>query len=595
MNAVRPEKAVNMASSLRARSGMSRLSLALGSLLWVSVFLVLYYKQQMTVPPPVEAGSNPEQAVRDPAFQPTAAGDDEELLVAEPVKASTRTVRLSFPTRQVPEFEFAECLGGTVSREDLAGKRWLANFVFTRCAGPCPLMTRDVSLLHNQVADANPDFMFVTFSVDPKYDTAEVLKKYAETFQADHDRWKFLTGDEQEIHDFVRRAFALYVAPNLGETRRPGYEIAHTNRAVLINEDGIPVGTYLMTVPEDVVKLRRAIDGRDEFPEAGPILEGQASSENPPIQFNLLPVDDSQDEEKAGTSESEATEEPATETSSQRDQQNPVDTTGEDEQVRFRGPLNFSGAGKFLPTSMSADEKISEEVPSAEEEQNTAVDVGTDEGALEETLEAPADATDRTSAASSSSAVSQPETRADRNRRIDQALPAWIGILPALNASLNSCCILLLTFGLMAIRRSEKRQHRNLMISAFALSSVFLISYLGYHEMLYRYTGERGRAFVGSALATGLYYLILVPHVVLAAAVPVLALRVFWLAWKQEWEKHRALARITFPIWMFVSITGVLIYGMLYHWPWSTISPSAGPEGPALQVSIPTLNEVGQA
>ena len=198
-------------------------------------------------------------------------------------------------------------------------------------------MTRDVSLLHNQVADANPDFMFVTFSVDPKYDTAEVLKKYAETFQADHDRWKFLTGDEQEIHDFVRRAFALYVAPNLGETRRPGYEIAHTNRAVLINEDGIPVGTYLMTVPEDVVKLRRAIDGRDEFPEAGPILEGQASSENPPIQFNLLPVDDSKDEEKAGTSESEAAEEPATETSSQGDEQNPVDTTGEDEQVRFRG------------------------------------------------------------------------------------------------------------------------------------------------------------------------------------------------------------------------------------------------------------------
>ena len=79
---------------------------------------------------------------------------------------------------------------------------------------------------------------------------------------------------------------------------------------------------------------------------------------------------------------------------------------------------------------------------------------------------------------------------------------------------------------------------------------------------------------MGSDLARFLYLGILIPHVILAAAVPVLALRVFWLAWRQQWVRHRRLARITLPIWLFVSITGVLIYGMLYHWPWRTMEPT---------------------
>ena len=74
-------------------------------------------------------------------------------LVTPPVQATTTTIKIGFPSRELPDFEFAECLGGTVSRESLRGKRWLANFVFTRCAGPCPVMTRDVSLLHEKVKE----------------------------------------------------------------------------------------------------------------------------------------------------------------------------------------------------------------------------------------------------------------------------------------------------------------------------------------------------------------------------------------------------------------------------------------------------------
>jgi protein SCO1 len=84
---------------------------------------------------------------------------------------------------------------------------------------------------------------------------------------------------------------------------------------------------------------------------------------------------------------------------------------------------------------------------------------------------------------------------------------------------------------------------------------------------LHHFTGERGRAFVGSETATLVYRSILIPHVILAVFVPILAIRVFVHAWRERWPEHRRLAKITFPIWLFVSITGVVIYGMLYHWP----------------------------
>jgi uncharacterized membrane protein YozB (DUF420 family) len=170
----------------------------------------------------------------------------------------------------------------------------------------------------------------------------------------------------------------------------------------------------------------------------------------------------------------------------------------------------------------------------------------------------------------------------ERNREIDQKLPGWIRALPSVNAGLNTLCTLLLIAGYVAIQSDHRDLHRNLMITAFAVSVVFLGSYLTYHEALYRWTGQRGRAFVGSDLARILYFAILIPHVILAAFVPFLALRIFYHAWKQRWTSHRRLARITLPIWLFVSITGVIIYGMLYHWPWSTIEPTPIDPGSAL-------------
>jgi len=527
----------------RMRSGMSIASFLLGSVLWAAVLALVLYLYLVR-------GNNRGSAVGSAGGGPVAAATGGDAAggmdgaAAEPpddaVVASTKTIRLSFPTRPLPPFEFPECQGGTVSLQSLKGRRWLASFVFTRCVTTCPVITRDISVLHRKVRESNPDFMFVTFSVDSSYDTAEVLQKYAETFQADPARWKFLTGDEQEIHDLIRRGFVQYVQPNLGEQRKPGFEVAHTNRAVLVNEDGLPVATYLMTVPEDVVKLRRVIEGREEFPRPGPLLTTEPSSENPDVQLNLLPADSSSGEPDPGT-DTDTKPSPAQSADPGCFVDEPTDDVVD-------GPLIDE------PTVSQADGVDEPGIAGTATGDSAAVAAVKGEGAA---------------------AVMRTESAAEQNRAIDQVLPDWVKFLPTLNAVLNSVCLCLLLVGYWLILHGRKLPHRNCMIAAFVVSVVFLGCYLTYHEALYQYTGRRGRAFVGSDLARVIYLAILIPHVILAAAVPVLALRVFWLAWKQRWVQHRRLARVTLPIWGFVSITGVVIYWMLYHWPWSTIAPTA--------------------
>ncbi len=131
--------------------------------------------------------------------------------------------------------------------------------------------------------------------------------------------------------------------------------------------------------------------------------------------------------------------------------------------------------------------------------------------------------------------------------------------LATLNAVLNSLAAVLLIAGWTMIRRGHTKAHRGAMVAAFAVSAVFLVSYLTYHAL------EGSRPFLGTGLVRPVYYAILLTHVVLAAAVPVMALRMFFLAWKGRWESHRRLGRITLPIWLYVSVTGVVIYLMLYH------------------------------
>ncbi|MFM8378421.1 MAG: DUF420 domain-containing protein [Planctomycetia bacterium] len=131
--------------------------------------------------------------------------------------------------------------------------------------------------------------------------------------------------------------------------------------------------------------------------------------------------------------------------------------------------------------------------------------------------------------------------------------------LATTNAVLNALATVLLVIGWVAIARGNWRAHRAAMIAAFAVSAVFLACYLTYHWLVGHVP------FKGQGTARTVYFTILISHIVLAVFVPILALRMFFLAWKGRWDAHRRLGRITMPIWLYVSVTGVVIYAMLYH------------------------------
>ncbi|HTY41585.1 MAG TPA: DUF420 domain-containing protein [Thermoanaerobaculia bacterium] len=131
--------------------------------------------------------------------------------------------------------------------------------------------------------------------------------------------------------------------------------------------------------------------------------------------------------------------------------------------------------------------------------------------------------------------------------------------LPAVNATLNAASALLLLFAYRAIRAHDVERHRRLMLSAAGVSAAFLVCYLVYHAQV------GSVRFLGQGAARTIYLTILVSHTILAAAIVPLVLRTLYLGLKRRDDRHRRLARWTFPLWMYVDVTGVVIYLMLYH------------------------------
>ena len=132
-------------------------------------------------------------------------------------------------------------------------------------------------------------------------------------------------------------------------------------------------------------------------------------------------------------------------------------------------------------------------------------------------------------------------------------------LLPAWNAALNATSAVLLVLGYRAIRGGDRERHQRLMVGAVAVSAVFLASYL----VRVALTGTH--RFPGEGPWKWLYLAILLSHTVLAVAAAPMALRTLFLGWKGRFADHRALARVTFPIWLYVSVTGVLVYLLLYQ------------------------------
>lgn len=329
----------------------------------------------------------------------------------------------------VEDFSFTNCDGRTITKQDLLGKPWVAAFVFTRCLGPCPALTRQMRDLQDRFKDE--DLQLVTFTVDPDRDTPSALKIYAELNGADLNRWYFLTGDAVDIYGLIHRSFQMPVQdPRRDEEDgKTNYQVIHSQNLMLVDAQGVVVGKFNGMNNAEVAALNR--------------------------------------------------------------------------EIRRLVKPKSSARDRTAPASGSAD------IP--------------------------------------------PD--------------AWYMALPAVNAGLNGVATVLLAAGYSLIRRRRVTAHRNLMLAAFAVSIAFLVCYLAYHAALHHDTGLAGRKFAGQGIVRPVYFAILISHVLLATTVPVLASITIYRGLKADWARHRRIARITYPIWMYVSVTGVLIYAMLYHWP----------------------------
>jgi len=145
-------------------------------------------------------------------------------------------------------------------------------------------------------------------------------------------------------------------------------------------------------------------------------------------------------------------------------------------------------------------------------------------------------------------------------------------VLPHVNASLNLLATVMLLTGLWLIKSGRERAHRNVMLATFGVSTVFLVCYLT-HKALYGDTPFPRHQYPIAAI---FYYIMLATHVLLAMAVPFLAIATIWLGLRDRRQAHRRLAKITFPVWLYVSVTGILVYLFLYQWFLVPQVPGAG-------------------
>ncbi|HKR02030.1 MAG TPA: DUF420 domain-containing protein [Pyrinomonadaceae bacterium] len=140
----------------------------------------------------------------------------------------------------------------------------------------------------------------------------------------------------------------------------------------------------------------------------------------------------------------------------------------------------------------------------------------------------------------------------------------FIFTLPHVNAILNSTSGVFLLAGFILIRRRRIEAHRKSMTAAFIASTLFLISYVLYHSLVAYYLGQGPTRFKGEGLVRPVYFTILITHTVLAVAVVPFVLVTFARGLRRQDERHRRIARWTFPLWLYVSITGVVVYLFLY-------------------------------
>ncbi len=157
---------------------------------------------------------------------------------------------------KIPAFELVDSRGEVWSSERLKGKVWMADFIFTSCAGPCPMMSASLARVTRELKNA-PNVEAVSFSVDPDHDTPARLAEYAAQYEADPARWHFLTGEKPRIYGLAIQHFHLAAGAMLAEPPDPAHTILHSTKFVLVDAQFGIRGYYDSFDPNQVQKLIR--------------------------------------------------------------------------------------------------------------------------------------------------------------------------------------------------------------------------------------------------------------------------------------------------------------------------------------------------
>ncbi len=177
------------------------------------------------------------------------------LLQKKPVTSSVSSQNF---TKAVPDFTFTNQQGKPFGLQDLKGKYWVAAFFFSRCPGPCPMISANLAQLQKEFTE-NTDIQFVSFSIDPEHDTPEVLSRYAKSFYADPNRWNFLTGDQETMHHFSMNGFYSAVMETNPETAKDAGPFVHGTRIYIVDPAGVITAAYDGTTREGIDQMRNKL------------------------------------------------------------------------------------------------------------------------------------------------------------------------------------------------------------------------------------------------------------------------------------------------------------------------------------------------
>jgi protein SCO1/2 len=159
------------------------------------------------------------------------------------------TTSLSQAHPEIPPFQFIDQNGQTISSEKLKGTIYAASFIFTRCPGPCPVISANMAKIHNAFRD-HPDVNLLSFTLDPENDTTDILKNYAQGFKAGDSNWHFLTGSKETLHTLSREGFFSAVKEVTKEEAAEVGPIIHGTRICIVDESGKMVAAYNGVTPE---------------------------------------------------------------------------------------------------------------------------------------------------------------------------------------------------------------------------------------------------------------------------------------------------------------------------------------------------------